>query len=96
MAKILDLPLKFDHATSSYSIQKARGTTDPRQDRCECSKDDGPWTMDHGSVGLRHQLPPGIRDYRFSSRAAEELAQMGYRIDLQKKFLAKGWSIWEL
>jgi hypothetical protein len=28
--------------------------------------------------------------------AAEALAQKGYRINLQKKFLSKGWLIWEL
>ena len=29
-------------------------------------------------------------------RAAESLAQKGYRINLQKRFLSKGWMIWEL
>ena len=36
----------------------------------------------------------GLRQWFVQS--AEALAQKGYKINLQKKFLAKGWMIWEL
>jgi hypothetical protein len=38
--------------------------------------------------------PYGLRQWFI--HAAEALARKGYRINLQKKFLSKGWLIWEL
>ena len=65
--------MPYTRVSKKPEEQPTRGKTAANRLRQLAGEDHGRQTVDRGGIGVQHELPPGVRDPRFSGGAAEEL-----------------------